>query len=276
VSVAALKPALFTWLTRSLGEAHTFTITFDTDFVTGNVINGSFDAEAIDPVSFDTDHDTTLLALAAEIQKRSTMFKVTVTDARELTCIGSVNGNTITVVGPTVTGGATQAVATVVTTTAPILVVVIFADQNSPRPNLPYAVVRIDTIIDVGFDEVREIDSVTNIATIGGQRQATVTVDYFGPNPLVEITKAFNALEKQNVLDQLSASGIAILDKNDIQNLTDMLETIFEERASFDFFLGFADNVEDDLGIIESTEVTGEYSGGITGVIVRGPLVIGG
>jgi len=90
------------------------------------------------------------------------------------------------------------------------------------------------------------------------------------------IAKAYNALEKQTVHDQLAASGIAILEKNDVQNLTGMLETIFEERASFDFFIGFADNVEDDLGIIESVELTGQLSGGITGDIIVGPTVIGG
>jgi len=276
VNETSLKLALYTWLSGALGQSHIFTLTFNADFVTGNVINGSFDAEAIAPVSFTTNHTTTLQKLAEEIQKRAEIFKATVTGARQITCIGAENGDTITVVGPTVTGGATQPVATVSTVTSPILVTVIFADQNSPRPPYPYAVVRLDTMVKIGWDEVREIDPDTNIATIGGQRRMTVSVSYFGPKPLEEIAKAYNALEKQTVHDQLAASGIAILEKNDVQNLTGMLETIFEERASFDFFIGFADNVEDDLGIIESVELTGQLSGGITGDIIVGPTVIGG
>ena len=271
----SLKLALYTWLSGALGQSHIFTLTFNADFVTGNVINGSFDAEAIAPVSFTTDHATTLQLLANEIQKRGEIFSASVTGPRQVTCVGAANGDTITIVGPTVTGGASQAVVTPSTVQSPVAVPVIFSDQNAPRPAYPYATIRMNSIVKIGWDEIREINPQTNIATIGGQRRATISVNYFGTKPLEEISKAFNSLEKQTVQDQLAASGIAIQEKNDIQNLTAMLETVFEERSFFDFFIGLADNVQDDLGIIETVELTGQLSGGTIGDVIIGPMIIG-
>jgi len=257
---SALQLTLYNWLVAELGVKHTFTIDLDADFVTGNVINGSFDGEAIDPVTFITDHDATMELLRAEIQKRLEIFKATITASRQITCVGADVGDTIAVVGPTVTGGATQPVATIATTESPSAATVIFADQNSPRPSDPYAVIRIGTISQLGQDELREIDPDTLLATTGGQRRATISVDYFGSNALENIMKASNSLEKWSLVDTFNTAGIAFIEKNDIQNLTAMLETKYQQRANFDFFIGFAENVEEDLGIIEEVELTGNVT----------------
>ena len=79
---SGIKSTLYDWLKRELGVRHTFTITFNADLITGNVVNGSFAEEDIDPVTFATSHGDTMTALAAEIQKRETIFKATVTAAR--------------------------------------------------------------------------------------------------------------------------------------------------------------------------------------------------
>ncbi len=268
----AIKSKLRIWLERSLGEPHTFKITFDADFILGNLIDADFDGELIDQVSFDTDQETTIELLAEEIRKTVKLFKVTVTGPRELTCIGAVNGDDITVTGPTVTGGASQAEATVETITDAAAVPVIYADQSSPRPNYPYAVLRLESIVKVGWDELRSLDD-QNIATYGGQRRGSVSIDYFGNNPVQEMTKAANSLEKQSILDLFSSGGIAIQEKNEVLNLTRILETDFEPRASFDFFIGFADNYEDDLGIIESVEIAGEMDEG-NFTVTTGPEII--
>lgn len=275
-----LKAALYDWLSAALGTRETFTITFNADFVTGNVINGTFDGDLMDAVAFDTNHTTTLENLAAEIQTLASIFKATVTGARQITCIGLDTGEDITLVGPTVTGGASQAVATKVVTEEAEAVTVYFADQidntgrNAPQPAYPCACIRVNNVQKLGWDELREIDD-ANIATFGGQRRATVNISYFGQNPIQGVVNAYNSLEKQTVIDALSADGIAILEKNDVQNLTNMLETKFEPRADFDFYIGFADNFEDDLGIIETVELSGEYTGGQTGTLNVGPDIIG-
>lgn len=276
---SAVKATLYTWLSSQLGRQHVFTITFDADLITGNVVNGSFDAVAITAVPFDTDHDTTMANLAAEIQANVKIFTAVVTDDREITVTGSEFGNTITVVGPDVTAGASQAVATIDDVTEAVAITTIFENQkddtgrNAPRPPYPYATVKIGTVIQEGTDELRDFDD-DGIATFGGQRRATVSVNFFGPEAIEGATQAFNSLEKQTVKWIFERAGLAILQKNSVQNVPAMLETKFEERAVFDFFIGFADNVQDDIGVIEKVELSGEVEGAATGVIEIGPDTI--
>ncbi len=270
-----VKNLLYTWLKREMGSPHVFKINFDVDFVTGNLIDGNFDGSDMDQVAFDTDQATTLKAVAASIQKTLAVFKAIVTGAREITVYGATNGSNVVVVGPTVTGGASQALATLTDIQDPVFVEVIFSDQNAPRPNYPYAVVRFDSIVQIGCDEIRAIDPETNIANIGGQRRGTVSVSYFGPSPMQEIMKAYNSLEKETVEDLFFANRVAILQKNSVQNLTEMLETNFEEHTFFDFYIGFAENIEDYLGIIQDVELTGKYNDTPIGQVIVGPKVIG-
>lgn len=279
-----IKDALQEWLENSMGLAHVFTITFDADFVTGNLIDGSFTVNAVvdamDQVAFSNTHDETLELLRAEIQANVHIFKARVTGARQITCTGNPNGVTVSVTGPTVTAGLSQPVATVALVTAAVLVSVIDEDQNSqydasdierpaPRPAYPYATLKIESVMPASWDEFRGVDN-DGISSMGGQRRATVSVNYYGANPMDEMAKAVNALDKETVTDAFRAAGIAVWQKNSSQNLTGLLETKNEPRAFFDFFIGFAENYEDDTGLIETVE---SLTGDVDGVTV-GPITV--
>lgn len=279
MNLAATKLALYNWLSKVMGYPNIFTITFDVDFVTGNQINGTIGASVLDPVVFTDDHATTLALLAEEIQKTAEIFKATVTGPRQITCVGAVNGTTVTPITITVTLGAVQPVDTVAQVQDAQGVRVIHAHQNAPRKGenddlYPYAVIRLDSFQQIGWDELREIDD-NNIATFGGLRRGTVSISVFGEGALEYATQASNSLEMQTYIDLLSAAGIAILEKSSVQNLTAMLETKYEPRADFDFFIGYADNVEDDLGIIEKAELSGTVKGGKNGDLVIPSKIIG-
>lgn len=267
-----IKTALVTWLTGALGSPKVFRIDFNADFVAGNTISASFNGTAMGAVSFSADQATTLLALAKSIQKHAAVFTAVVTGARQITCTG-FNGQDITVTGPTVAGGVTQAVATVTPVSAQSSVVVILADQDAPRPAYPFATVRLMNMRQYGFDDIRDMDD-EGLATVAGQRGATVSVHYFGDNPMGAIMQAYNSLEKQTALDQLYLSGIAVQSKEPIQNVSAALETHFDPHATFDFYIGISENNLDDIGVIEQVELTGEVDEGIEKVII-GPDLIG-
>ena len=265
---ALIKSTLYDWLKRELGVRQQFTITFDIDFVTGNTCNATFTddeesvpvVETMPAVDFAGTQADTMQALAAAIQSLDHIFKASVTAARQITCISQIPGVPIAVSTFQTTGGLTQPAITIVETVEAEEVTVIFSDQNSPRPpDYPYAVIRLNNAGQIGYDEMRALDQ-NGIATIGGQRRATVYIDYFGPQPFENLMKASNSLEKETNVDFFYAAGIAYLTKNDVQNLTAMLETKYEERASFDFYIGYAENFEDDVGLIESAELTGSIT----------------
>lgn len=94
------------------------TITFNADFVTGNSIAWSVNGVSGTPVAFNTDHNTTIAALAAAIQGTDAVLTATTPGggSRVIT-VTSSNANAITFV-ITATGGAGQPVDTVATTVA--------------------------------------------------------------------------------------------------------------------------------------------------------------
>lgn len=284
MSEKSVKDALQYWLEQSMGSPHVFTITFDADFVAGNLIDATFAVGAlsdpIDQITFASNQAATLELLRAQIQANVNIFKARITGARQITCIGTPNGAQVDVTGPTVTSGLTQAVATVETVTEPVLVTVIDADQNNqaddsdplrtaPRPDYPYATLKLNTVIPTSWDETRRTDA-EGITAMGGQRRATVTVNFYGENPMDEMAKAVNALDRETMTDFFRASGIAVWVKNSSQNLTGMLETRNEPRAFFDFLIGFPENYEDDTGLIEKVE---DLEGDVDGVAV-GPITV--
>lgn len=254
-TVQEIKTAFQEWFSKEIGQQHVFRITFDADFVPGNQIDGSFDGDAIFTVDFETDQETTLKALAAEIQATAAIFEAKVTGAREITVTGLLNGNTIAVVGPTVSGGASQPNATTSEVTAPAGIPVIYADQAAPRPAKPYGTIRLGVQRDLGLrDEFRELDEL-GVAEYLGQREMTVAMNIYGPGAMEQMQKAQASLSKETVLARfMGAFGIAILDAGDITNLTGFLEVSVEERAQMEVRIGYSVTTKDDVGWIETVE----------------------
>lgn len=250
-----VENALYAWLSENIGVRKVFTITFDGDFVTGNLIEASFDADVMEQVAFDTDQETTMMALARAIQDTEAIMKAVVTSARVITCTCALPGVDVTVTGPTVTLGASQPDATISVTTEEVAVPVWIGDQAEPPGDYPYATIRIDSVISLGLDEMRGVDDDTNMTHLGGQRQATVSVNYLGEKPMERLALARSSLEKISVLETFAESEIAIGSKNQVQNLTAMLESDFEKRSFFDFIIFYNENYEDDLSSIESVEI---------------------
>lgn len=255
---AEIKSAIYEWFTSSIGEHHEITITFDSDLITGNSINATINTEVMAQVDFITDHDTTMTALATALQNMSSIISAEVTDNREITCIGREPGVTLSVTGPTVTGGVSQSLAEVNTVTDPSNVTVIFANQNAPRPAKPYGTILIMSVIRVGQnDEQRETDNYGEMALVG-QRQMTVSLNIYGEGAIDYMETLQQSLSKFSVLQNYFGSApISILNKSTIQNLTYLLETDFESRAQMDITIGYAVDYTDDVGLIEHVEVVG-------------------
>lgn len=90
-------------------------ITFDADLVTSNVINGKFNGTAISPVTFATDHATTMGLVAAAFAALTGVGSATVTAARVITVVAAEGYDAI-VTDVVVTLGASQAGATIALT----------------------------------------------------------------------------------------------------------------------------------------------------------------
>jgi len=277
----SLHTFLKAWLDRVLGKPLIFTITFDTDFVAGNLVDGVIGASTLAQVPFDTDHDTTLQKLAEEIQTTAEIFKATVTGARELTCVGAVNGSDITPRTITVSGGATQAVATFADTQTPVFVISYLEQQNKGTKGAvgqtgkfyPYATYDLLSDQQVGHYQDEGPADDQGLWNYGGWHRVPIRIQYFGKYALEELGRARQSLVRPSIRYLFQANDIAVHEKGSVQNISTMLETIWEERAAWDLALGITDTVQDDVGLIERIKVTGTMAGGQEDATV-GPFIV--
>ncbi|MBI4449041.1 hypothetical protein HY641_03380, partial [Candidatus Woesearchaeota archaeon] len=118
----------------------------------------------------------------------------------------------------------------------------LFAEQYEMRPQkTPYAVIRTSVITAYGvMDESAEVDN-EGLAKIDGHRKMFVNLEIVGQGANEKALQLQASLSKVNVLGELwNVYGIAILDRGDITNITELLETKGLERAGLDIKIGYA------------------------------------
>ena len=147
-----------------------------------------------------------------------------------------------------------------------------FKDQRGDRPDKPYGTIKILSGPKVlGHDEIRPPDEgMTDDFLIAGQRRFLVEFEIFSsldnlnagpidPNQgaIQLMSNVRDAFERPTLYNLLNGQGISVNDKQDIQNLSEILEDVFEERAVLTVTLGYGSNVGDSPGIIEKVGVGG-------------------
>jgi hypothetical protein len=134
---------------------------------------------------------------------------------------------------------------------------VILANQGTPRPARPYLTVLISSVRTVGGEDARAISAV-GVQTIYGDREVSVSVQAFGAGALDLARAAALALNKETVRQKLATSGLCPSGITPIvAELTELLETDFEERAQFDAVLALGETYTDTVGLIEHVEGEG-------------------
>lgn len=93
------------------------TITFSADLVTSNKVNGAINGVAIEEVTFDTDHATTMAKLVTALEKHPAVADASITSARVITIVALDPEQILVLSGFAVTAGATQATVTTATDT---------------------------------------------------------------------------------------------------------------------------------------------------------------
>lgn len=263
-TVEQMNQAVYGWLSKSIGKEEIFTITFDIDFVIDNLIDASFDGQAIDQVAFTDDQATTMALLAEKIQKTESIFECIVTGQNELTCQGKFKGLPVVVVGPTTIGGITQPIATIEIVQEFVKVIVIRDHQTAPRPfPKPYAWFMIGTELTYPLEDDVLGYSDNDLMQRAGMRSVTVSVQILGEGALQYIRDARRALNFNDVKDAfMFPYGMAFIESLGIQNLTGFLETEREERGAMDLRFAHSEEYLEDTNWIETVEIEGDLESG--------------
>lgn len=140
----------------------------------------------------------------------------------------------------------------------------ILADQNSPQPlsssdlkTSSYAVLRIQTTAQIGEDYISPPDSVSGNANISGNREITVFIEIKGYNAVSLMCQLRDSLQKPSVQATLRLSKLYYVDNFPVQDITGLDDTQYVERASMDVLFRAYTNIVDNVGVIETAEVSG-------------------
>jgi len=137
---------------------------------------------------------------------------------------------------------------------------VIFADQNAPRPDELYVTLKITGISNIGHREYTAPDYVTGDREIKYEDEITVSIQAYGPDALATIQEIKESLKKESVLISLESNKIAKRRDEPMTNLSAPIDSIIEERWGFDVTFGLANTITENVGVIESIEYEGTYN----------------
>jgi hypothetical protein len=136
----------------------------------------------------------------------------------------------------------------------------IWANPDGQRPALPFVV--LDVIAgpqSVGPAEERY--TAEDTYTYGIRKRGTLNVQVFAEDALVRASALEDAINLASRQSILQAAGIAVWGANGPRDITQLLDTAYEPRASLDLFISWPQPAEDSPGEIRRVQVAGQIEG---------------
>jgi hypothetical protein len=139
---------------------------------------------------------------------------------------------------------------------------VIIANQNAPRPKRPYITIFVSSTVQKEHSNVGAPNG-SGVARIENETACMVSLQAFGVGAKTILYDLRGSLEKVTVLQSLRSSGIPFIRVlNGVTDITEVVGTQYEERASMDLEFRAVASVTDDLGVIESVSGTATHERG--------------
>lgn len=142
---------------------------------------------------------------------------------------------------------------------SPIDVPVIWYYPNAPMPETTYISLNITTFNKMAWDYIpRPLDDPGNV-TLKGDREITLNVQCYGINPMQILENLRTSVQTEIVKNLLNADGLAYFGTESIIDLTSLVDSRYESRASVDMYFRIGQQYSDILGTIATVEVTEEF-----------------
>lgn len=132
----------------------------------------------------------------------------------------------------------------------------LWANQDGHRPKPPF--VLLDIIAgpqSIGAPEERY--TLTDTYTYGIRKQATLNIQVVADDALVRASAIETALALPSRQSILQAAGIAAHQATGLRDITTLLDTVHEPRATIDIVISYPDPVDDAPGEIHKVRTTG-------------------
>lgn len=151
---------------------------------------------------------------------------------------------------------------------------VIWADQTSPRPPLPYVTLRLGVIMSVGEPHYTDPDN-GGIQTVLSVRESVLNINRFGNDSVASLESFAGKLSLNTVSDSFSVQQIAAFDVSDVTDVAQLLNGIaIEPRASVDVSIRWTSTQTDNVGIIQTVTSNGTISAANTALNETYPITL--
>jgi len=136
---------------------------------------------------------------------------------------------------------------------------VIWMDQNSPRPPLPYYTMKIMSVRYVNQDYHVAPDS-NGDEVVKGDREFTLTVQRYQKFDSTDVTSQLQTLVDRlrltTVIDKFMARKLVAFNTGAVTDISALLDkTQIEKRATVDIFMRYKSSLVDNVGIVETVSV---------------------
>ena len=140
----------------------------------------------------------------------------------------------------------------------------VWADQNAPRPPLPFATLRLSVIQRIGTPHYSNPDN-AGLQDVLAVRESVLQVQRFGPDSVGALETFADKLALQTNLDKFSLQKISLFDVSSVTDVAQLLNGLATEpRASVDLSLRWVSDQSDNVGLIDDVNVNGDLGPGNT------------
>jgi hypothetical protein len=136
---------------------------------------------------------------------------------------------------------------------------VIKANQNGPRPSLPYINMNVTTITKVGQAETPTSTDEFGVGDIKYNEDSSVSLQGFGKgsNDILQALK--NSLQKEDTRQYLNSCGLVIRDDSSITDISLLIDATIEKRYLLEIMFGWGQSDTDTVGFIENVVIDENY-----------------
>jgi len=134
---------------------------------------------------------------------------------------------------------------------------VIWADQNAPRPAMPYLTLRITPSSPIGQD-YQYSPKPDGTGKVTGNREFTLMIQHFGAGGYDAMEALGSSLERFTIQQMLNAGSLAYVQVLPTLDISMLVDTRFEERYSKDVIFRTHVDHSDIPGFINRVIIDGE------------------
>jgi hypothetical protein len=152
---------------------------------------------------------------------------------------------------------------------------VIFAEQsNAPRPTQrPYITLKILGPKQIGYAEMDGPNG-SGIAGIRAQYTIRALLQGFGDGAIEQLNKIDFSFNKPSIVDLAIEKSFAYHKSNGVRDITQFLDTKWEQRATLEIEFYISDEDTDDVGFIDSiNNLSGEIDGNSGDEVAISPII---